>query len=128
MPIVISLTPEVEARLRDKAAREGQNVSLLAAELIANALEWEMQDVQEAVEGIQHGLNDFEAGRFRSFDDSAKEQEKQTKIVIQLQLWLDEEDDADEQRETGEYLIQALDEDRLSDRKLFPSEMKGVTW
>jgi predicted transcriptional regulator len=127
MPIVISLTPEVEARLRDKAAREGQNVSLLAAELIANALEWEMQDVQEAVEGIQHGLNDFEAGRFRSFDDSAKEQEKQTKIVDQLHLWLDE-DDVDEQQETDEYLIQALDEDRLSDRKLFPSEMKGVTW
>ncbi len=33
-----------------------------------------------------------------------------------------------QEQETGEYLIQALDEDRLSDRKLFPIELKGVTW
>lgn len=36
--------------------------------------------------------------------------------------------DADEQEETGEYLVRALDEDRLSDRKLFPEELKGTTW
>ena len=30
--------------------------------------------------------------------------------------------------ETGEYLIRVLDEDRLSDRKLFPAELKGITW
>lgn len=36
--------------------------------------------------------------------------------------------DAVEQRETGEYLIRVLDEDRLSIRKLFPAEKKGVTW
>jgi plasmid stability protein len=29
------------------------------------------------------------------------------------------EDDEEEQRETGEYLLRALDEDRLSDRKLY---------
>ena len=53
--------------------------------------------------------------------------EKQSKVVSLLQSWLDEED-TEEQRETGEYLIRALDEDRLSDRKLFPTEMKSVTW
>jgi hypothetical protein len=53
--------------------------------------------------------------------------EKQTKLVNLLQSWLDE-DDSKEQQETGEYLIHALDEDRLSDRKLFPPELKGVTW
>ena len=51
----------------------------------------------------------------------------QAKVVNLLQSWLDEED-AEEQRETGEYLIRALDEDRLSDRKLFPIAMKSVTW
>ncbi|TAG63812.1 MAG: hypothetical protein EAZ28_00310 [Oscillatoriales cyanobacterium] len=51
----------------------------------------------------------------------------QTKSVNLLQSWMDEEN-AEEQQETGEYLIQALDEDRLSDRKLFPIELKGVTW
>jgi hypothetical protein len=48
-------------------------------------------------------------------------------LVKLLQSWIDEDDTA-EQQETGDYLIQALDEDRLSDRKLFPSELKGVTW
>ena len=44
-----------------------------------------------------------------------------------FQSWMDE-DDADEQRETLEYLIQVLDEHRLSDRKLFPKELKGKSW
>jgi hypothetical protein len=48
--------------------------------------------------------------------------------VSLLQSWIDEEDDAGEQRDTGEYLVRALDEDRLSGRQLFPAEHKGVTW
>jgi hypothetical protein len=53
--------------------------------------------------------------------------EKQTSLVDVLDSWLDE-DDAHEQESTGEFLINALDEDRLSERKLFPPEMKGVSW
>jgi hypothetical protein len=53
--------------------------------------------------------------------------QKQAEAVNMLQSWLDDED-TQEQQETGKYLITALDEDRLSDRKLFPLEMKGVTW
>jgi hypothetical protein len=50
-------------------------------------------------------------------------------VIDLLQSWLDEdEQDAQEQRETGEYLIRTLDEDRLSSRKLFPAELKGITW
>ena len=45
-----------------------------------------------------------------------------------LQSWMDEEDEAGEQRETGEYLVRTLDEDRLSGRQLFPTEHKRVTW
>jgi hypothetical protein len=44
-----------------------------------------------------------------------------------LQSWI-EEGDAQEQKETAEFLIRTLDEDRLSDRLLFPPELKGVTW
>jgi len=47
--------------------------------------------------------------------------------VTLLQSWIDE-GDSEEQRETGEYLISALDEDRLADRQLFPPDLKGVTW
>lgn len=44
-----------------------------------------------------------------------------------LRSWIDDAD-PEEQRETGKLLVQALDEDRLSDRKLFPSALQGVTW
>lgn len=82
MAIVISLSPEVEARLREKAAQQGQDVSLVAAELLASVLEWEAQDSQEAIEGIQRGLDDFEAGRFRSFDKFAEEQRRKYNLPL----------------------------------------------
>ncbi len=48
-------------------------------------------------------------------------------LTTLIQSWMDG-DDADEQRETIEYLIHSLDEDRLSDRKLFPRKLKGKSW
>ncbi len=50
------------------------------------------------------------------------EQIVRNQAAIQLlESWLTgDEEDAREQRETFEYLKRALDEDRLSDRKLFP--------
>jgi hypothetical protein len=53
--------------------------------------------------------------------------DRREELVALLQSWIDG-DDGLEQKETGEYLIHALDEDRPSDRKLFPSELKGITW
>jgi predicted transcriptional regulator len=76
MAIAISLTPELEARLREKATQQGEDVSLVAAELLKNILDWELEDSQAAIQGIQQGLEDFEAGRFRSFDDFAEEQRR----------------------------------------------------
>jgi hypothetical protein len=60
-------------------------------------------------------------------DKSLPPKDRRTELITLLQTWIDE-GDAEEQRETGEYLIRALDEDRLSDRPLFPPELKGVTW
>ncbi|WGV27244.1 hypothetical protein [Halotia branconii] len=76
MSIVITLTPELEALLRDKAARQGQDISLVASELLASVLKWEAQESQEAVKGIQQGLDDFDAGRFRFFHEFAEEQRR----------------------------------------------------
>ncbi|WP_016949451.1 hypothetical protein [Anabaena sp. PCC 7108] len=76
MAIVVSLSPELEARLREKAAQQGQDISFVAAELLENILDWELQDSEAAIKGIQQGLEDFEAGRFRSFDDFADEQRR----------------------------------------------------
>jgi hypothetical protein len=53
--------------------------------------------------------------------------DKQFALISLLRSWAEEED-AEEQRETGEYLIRVLDEDRLSDRMLFPAELRGVAW
>ncbi|MBD0386238.1 MAG: hypothetical protein ICV54_06845 [Nostoc sp. C3-bin3] len=76
MAIIISLSPELEVRLREKAAQQGQDVSLVAAQLLEAVLEWEVQDSEAAIKGIQQGLEDFEAGRFCSFDDFADEQRR----------------------------------------------------
>jgi predicted transcriptional regulator len=81
MAIVINLSPELEVLLRDKAARQGQEVDFMASELLASALEWEKQDLEEAIEGIQEGLKDFEAGRFRSFQNFAEEQQRKHNLL-----------------------------------------------
>lgn len=80
MVIVVTLSPELEALLRDKAAQRGQDVNVVASELLASALGWEEQDLEEAIEGIQQGLDDFEVGRFRSFQDFAEEQRHKYKL------------------------------------------------
>ena len=53
--------------------------------------------------------------------------DRKDELVQLVQSWIDE-GDTDEQRETLEHLIHALDEDRSSNRKLFPKELKGKSW
>ncbi len=82
MSIVISLSPEVESQLREKATQQGQDVGLVAAELITCILQWELQDSEETIAGIQRGLDDFEAGNSRSFQDFAKEQRRKHHLPV----------------------------------------------
>ena len=82
MSIIISLSPEIEAQLREKAIQQGQDVSLVAAQLLSQILEWELQDSTEAVRGIQHGLDDFAAGRSRSFEEFAEEQRRKHNLLV----------------------------------------------
>ncbi|MEM9276723.1 MAG: hypothetical protein AAGA80_27860 [Cyanobacteria bacterium P01_F01_bin.143] len=74
MTIVVNLSPKLESLLRDKAAQKGQDINLVASELLESILEWEIKDSEDAIKGIQKGLDDFEEGRSRSFDDFAEEQ------------------------------------------------------
>ncbi|NJK68408.1 MAG: hypothetical protein HC941_19460 [Microcoleus sp. SU_5_3] len=94
MTLTLTLTPEIEQYLTQRARQQGLSTEAYTLQLL-----------------IEH----------------IRLKEKQAKSIDLLQYWMDE-DDAAEQQETGEYLIQALDEDRLSDRQLFPIELKGVTW
>jgi len=52
---------------------------------------------------------------------------KQQTAVDLLQSWIDVDDPA-EQQTTGNALIQGLDENRLSDRPLYPTHLKEKTW
>src|SRR5262249_3731977 len=52
---------------------------------------------------------------------------KRAAAVALLQSWIDE-GDPEEPKETGDFLIKALDEDRPSERKLFPPELEGISW
>ena len=76
-------------------------------------------------EAKQQGLS-VEAVTLQLLTNSILLRQRQIEAVNLLQSWIDDED-VEEQQETGQYLIRALDEDR-SERKLFPLEMKGVTW
>lgn len=85
--------------------------------------ELEQYLVQEAT---QHGIS-VETFALKLLSNSFVSKHRQIEAVALLQSWIDDEDET-EQQETGQYLIQALDDDRLSERKLFPPELKGITW
>lgn len=61
----ITISRELEARLRDRAAREGQDIDTFAEGLLSAALEWEAQERSEAIAGIQRGLEASAGGRVR---------------------------------------------------------------
>jgi hypothetical protein len=73
MSIVVTLNPKLEALLHSRATKQGQDVDLVVSELLASILDWEEKDSEEAIKGIQTGLDDFESGRYRSFQDFSEE-------------------------------------------------------
>lgn len=85
--------------------------------------ELEQYLVQEA---SQHGLS-VEVFALQLLTDSIMQKQKQNEAVNLLQSWIDSKDE-EEKQETGQYLIQVLDDDRLFEYKLFPAELKGITW
>jgi hypothetical protein len=65
--------------------------------------------------------------RLNPIDTPQPPPERSAELLSLLQSWIDAGDET-EQRETGDYLIRVLDEDRLSDRPLYPQELKGISW
>lgn len=65
MTIQIDLSPEAEALLSQQAAREGKEAASYVQELVEESLEWREQDFVEALDGVQRGLADSEAGRVK---------------------------------------------------------------
>jgi hypothetical protein len=56
--VTINLNPETEALLRKRAAQQGQEIHIcsisVASHWLADVLQWDEQEAQEAVQGIQH--------------------------------------------------------------------------
>lgn len=69
----------------------------------------------------------LEAYTLQLLERALPRRDRNTKLKTLLQSWIDE-DDAEEQRETGAYLVETLDEDRFADRSHFPPDLKGKTW
>jgi len=102
MPMQLTLSPEIDQRLRQEAARLGQSEEALAIQLLN-----------------QHLPPPSPAGEPTPADRAAK------------LLALFEQLDAARQtagEELGDDFYRGLDEARTSDRKLFPEELKGITW
>jgi predicted transcriptional regulator len=93
--MTITLTPELEERLKQAAARKGLPPDQYASNVLDEHL-------------------------------SQTELERREKLIALIQSWIDEEEASEE--EYDEEFLKMLDEDRTSYRKLFPPELKGVSW
>jgi predicted transcriptional regulator len=65
----IPLKPERQAALEEFARQRGKTPSDALDEAVGAYLEWERQDFDEAVQGIQQGDEDAKAGRTRPVDE-----------------------------------------------------------
>jgi predicted transcriptional regulator len=63
---LIPITPERKAQLEEYAQRRGQDTAAALDHALAEYLEWERQDFEEALEGIRQGYEDVKAGRTQS--------------------------------------------------------------
>lgn len=77
-------------------------------------------------EAERHGVG-LETYAVQLLEEHVPPSDRAARVSALLRSWI-EDGDPQEQRETGEYLIRALDEDRPSERPLFPAALKGVTW
>jgi hypothetical protein len=63
--MAITIAPEVDAQLREKANDAGQDVNIFADALLMATLEAQTRDEEETVEGIRRGLESVAARRTR---------------------------------------------------------------
>jgi predicted transcriptional regulator len=70
---VIPIKPERKAQLEEYAQRRGQDTAAALDDALAEYLEWERQEYQEAIEGIRQGYEDLKAGRTQSAEEAFEE-------------------------------------------------------
>jgi predicted transcriptional regulator len=65
----LPITPERLAELEEFARRRGKTPADALDEALAEYLEWERQDYQEAVQAVQQGVEDVKAGRTKPAEE-----------------------------------------------------------
>ena len=61
--MTLTITLETETMLREKAAREGQDVDVVADALLSQVLEWEARERNEVIAAVREGLEDSRQSR-----------------------------------------------------------------
>jgi predicted transcriptional regulator len=82
--MTITLTPETENLLRQKAQREGADVNTIADTLLAAILRWEAEEQETTMEGIRRGLEASDAGQVRPFAEFASQMRTQYQLPTHL--------------------------------------------
>ncbi len=65
----LPITSERLAELEEFARRRGKTPADALDEVLAEYLEWERQDYQEAVQAVQQGVEDMKAGRTKPAEE-----------------------------------------------------------
>ena len=89
------------------------------------ALELPPELQQRLVSAAREQAVPLEQFAIRILDQYVQPRLQRAEMAALLQTWIDEAQSASDD---GEPLLQAIDADRLSDRKLYPPELRGVTW
>ncbi|MEM9091132.1 MAG: hypothetical protein AAGC93_20600 [Cyanobacteria bacterium P01_F01_bin.53] len=84
MTLTLNLPPNIEALLKQRADRTGQDVASIALAILAFGLSFDEKDFLAALEGIQQGLDDFEKGQFSSFEDFIAEQNQKHGLSLEV--------------------------------------------
>jgi hypothetical protein len=83
MPLTLTLPPKIEALLRQRAKLSGQDLATVALAVLTVGLSLNEHEFLESLDGIQNGLDDFEEGRFCSFDAFIADQNQKYGISLE---------------------------------------------
>jgi predicted transcriptional regulator len=69
----ITLSPEVEAKLRDLAEKRGVDIEVYANALMNSVIEVDRQEYDETVTAIEEAMEDVREGRVRPYSEFIRE-------------------------------------------------------
>jgi len=83
MTLTLTLPPQIEALLRQRAESTGQDITSIALAVLAFGLSFDESDFFEALEGIQRGLDDFDQGQFSSLEEFVDRQNEKYGLSLE---------------------------------------------